>query len=71
VSSVKDSYIDAAAAMTNLDVAALHIQKIAGITEGDVAGISLNGEEWRMANKAARVRMIRSWLKNEAMYEKD
>ena len=71
VLSVKDSDIDAAAAMANLDLAALHIQKIAGITEGDVAGISLNQEKWRLADKAARVRMLRSWLKNEAVYEKD
>src|ERR1019366_4262963 len=62
VSSVKDSDIAAAAVIDNLDIAALHIQKIASITEGDVAGISLNGDEWRAADKSARVQMIRSWL---------
>ncbi|MCX7309924.1 MAG: hypothetical protein NTZ72_19080 [Afipia sp.] len=71
VSSVKDSDIAAAVIMDNLDRAALHIQKIAGITEGDVAGISLNEKEWRAADKSARVQMIRSWLKTEAVYEKD
>src|ERR1035437_10748486 len=71
VSSVKYSDIAAAAVIDNLDIAALHIQKIASITEGDVAGISLNGDEWRAAGKSARVQMIRSWLKNEAAYEKD
>jgi hypothetical protein len=57
--------------MDNLDRAALHIQKIAGITEGDIAGISLNEERWRTANKSARIQMIQSWLKAEAVYEKD
>jgi hypothetical protein len=71
VSSVKDSDIAAAAVIDNLDIAALHIQKIASITEGDVAGISLNEDEWRTADKSAHVQMIRSWLKNEAAYEKD
>jgi hypothetical protein len=71
VSSVKDSDIAAAATMDNLDQAALHIQKIASITEGDVAGISLNEERWRTADKSARVQMIQSWLKTEAIYEKD
>ena len=71
VSSVKDSDIAAAAIMDNLDRAALHIQKIAGITEGDIAGISLNDERWRTANKSARIQMIQSWLKAEAVYEKD
>jgi hypothetical protein len=55
VSSVKDSDIAAAAIMDKLDRAALHIQKIAGITEGDIAGISLNEERWRTANKSARI----------------
>ncbi len=71
VSSVKDSDIGVAATMDSLDRAALHIQKIAGITEGDVAGISLNGETWRTADKSARIQMIQSWLKTEAAYEKD
>jgi len=57
--------------MDNLDRAALHIQKIAGITEGDIAGISLNEERWRTADKSVRVQMIKSWLKNETIYEKD
>ena len=71
VSSVKDSDIATAATMDNLDRAALHIQKIAGITEGDIAGISLNEERWRTADKSVRVQMIKSWLKNETIYEKD
>jgi hypothetical protein len=50
VSSVKDSDIAAAATMDNLDRAALHIQKIAGITEGDIAGISLNGSPCGRSN---------------------
>ncbi len=41
VSSIKDPDIHAAAAMSSLDAAALHLQKVAGITEGDVAGIWL------------------------------
>lgn len=71
VSSVKDSDVATAAAMDDLDGAALHIQKIAGISTGDVAGISLNEKDWRSADKSTRIQMIRSWLKNEAVYEKD
>jgi len=71
VSSIKDNDIDSAAAIDNLDRAAHYIQKIAGITEGDVAGISLNEKEWHAADKPSRIQMIRSWLKTEAIYEKD
>ena len=71
VSSVKNSDIAAAAIIDNLDRAALHIQKIAGIEEGDIAGISLNEETWRTADTSARVQMILSWLKAESAYEKD
>ena len=71
VSSVKDSDIAAAATIDSLDNAALHIQKIAGITEGDVAGISLNEKSWGAADKSTRVQMIQSWLKAEALYERD
>jgi hypothetical protein len=42
VASVKDSDIEKAAAMDDLDNAAKHIQDIAGITTGDVAGQCLN-----------------------------
>jgi hypothetical protein len=56
---------------SSLDAAALHLQKVAGITEGDVAGISLSEKEWTAADRPARVEMLRSWLANEVLYEKD
>jgi hypothetical protein len=71
VSSIKEPDIAAAAAMGSLDAAALHLQKLAGITEGDIAGISLSEKEWTAADETGRVKMLKAWLENEAVYEKD
>jgi hypothetical protein len=71
VSAIKEHDITAAAAMGSLDTAALHLQKIAGITEGDVAGISLSEKEWTAAAAPGRVEMLKAWLANEVLYEKD
>jgi hypothetical protein len=71
VSAIKDSDVEAASAMASLDSAALHLQKIAGITDGDVAGVSLSEKEWLAADRAARAEMLRAWLENEILYEKD
>jgi hypothetical protein len=71
VSAIKDTDITAAAAMGSLDAAALHLQTLAGITDGDVAGVSLSEKEWLAADRAARAEMLRAWLENEILYEKD
>lgn len=68
LAAIKDTNINAAAAMDNLDAAAKHLQDIAGITTGDVAGICLNEKSWTAADRHNRVQMLKSWLKTEANY---
>ena len=46
VAAIKDSDIEAAAHMEDLDRAAKLLQAIAGITTGDVAGVCLNPKDW-------------------------
>ena len=47
VASIKDSDIEKAAEMDDVDGAAKHLQDIAGITTGDVAGQCLDEKRWR------------------------
>ena len=69
VALVKDSHIEEAAAMDNLDRAAKHIQDIAGITTGDVAGQCLDEKQWMHADHQERLKLLRGWLKTEEIYE--
>ena len=69
VTSVRDTHLEEAAAMDNLDTAAKHIQDIAGITTGDVAGQCLNEKRWTQADHRERIKILRDWLKTETLYE--
>jgi len=69
VASAKESDIELAAAMDNVDRAAKYLQDIAGITTGDVASHYLNEERWAGANRTVRIRLLQEWLKAEILYE--
>ncbi len=69
VASVEQNDIEHAAGMNNVDRAAKYLQDIAGITTGDVASHYLNEEKWASANRTARIRLLREWLKAEVLYE--
>jgi hypothetical protein len=69
VAAIKDSDIEAAAHMDDLDRAAKLLQDIAGITTGDVAGVCLNPKDWEEADTEERLKLLRAWLKTEEAYE--
>jgi len=69
VVAIKDSDVENAASMDDLDDAARHLQDIAGITTGDVAGQCLNEDAWRNNDHRGRVRLLKDWLKTEVLYE--
>jgi hypothetical protein len=68
VASIKDNDIEEAAAMDSLDQAAKHLQDIAGITTGDVAGQCLNEQRWN-TDTLGRVKLLQEWLRAETLYE--
>jgi Na+/H+-dicarboxylate symporter len=69
LSKITDDAIAAAAAMDDLDRAALHLQTIAGITDGGIAAMCLDEDLWARADAYERIEMLREWLKVEASYE--
>jgi len=69
VASIKDSDIEQAAAMEDVDQAAKHLQDIAGITTGDVASHYLNEKKWSSADRWGRVKLLQEWLRAEVVYE--
>jgi len=69
VAAITDSEVEKAATMDDLDDAARHLQDIAGITTGDVAGQCLNEKAWRDNDHQGRVRILKDWLKTEVLYE--
>ena len=71
VDAITVTDIERAAAMDDLDHAAKHLQDIAGITTGDVAGVCLNPKDWEAAGTAERINLLQAWLKTEAAYEKN
>lgn len=63
--------IRAAAYMPDLDEAVGALQYIAGIADGDVAGVALANltyADWRDAGIATRESWLRDWLRIEAAY---
>lgn len=66
--TIQDADIEHAATLDDLDAAALHLQKIAGITDGGIAGTCLNVEKWATAGPD-RVGMLSRWLQVESNME--
>ena len=68
--AIRESDIATALGMDDLDAACAHLQGIAGITDGGVAGqvFSDVNFDWRTADRAARERMVRAWLRAERAY---
>lgn len=69
---VTAAHITSAASMRNVDAAALFIQEIASIKDGDIAGVLLpRPEEWTALDSHEREACIELWLMAEAAYGDD
>lgn len=68
IDAVAGSDIAHAASMKDLDAACRHLQDIAGITDGGMAGIYFSGrlgEQWPSLPYAERAEHLRAWLQSE------
>jgi len=63
--NIKESHIATAITTDDLDAALAPLQRLAGITEGDVAGVEFSGFDWKAATPSERYWRIRHWLAAE------
>jgi hypothetical protein len=70
VANITWGEIRVASEMADVDLAAKHLQDIAGITAGDLAGQLLPIERWRWFTPATRIRHLMAWLQAEEAHEK-
>ena len=70
VDAITDADIKTAVAMADLDAACLHLQNIAHVDDGGIAGMVFSDTEfdWATADAAERERMIRQWIATERAY---
>ena len=71
IEKIKDSDIEAAARIADVDAALLPLMRTAGIATGDVAAQAFSGFDWTAADRMARVHQVRKWLKLEITYAPD
>lgn len=71
VEAVKDSDIEAAALIDDLDAAVLSLMEIAGIDDGGVAAHCFSGFEWETADAHERVTQLHHWLRTERRYAEE
>lgn len=70
--AIKYNDVFAAAEMDDLDAACGHLQTIAGITDGGVAGLHFSGGEdkpWTSKDKGERVSALMGWLETEQQFQ--
>jgi len=65
VACVKDSDVEAAALVDDLDAALLPLMNIANVSDGGVASMVFSGFDWSAATTDQRVRQLHHWLKTE------
>jgi hypothetical protein len=68
IEKIKESDIEAAARVANVDAALLPLMRAAGISTGDVAAQAFSGFDWAAADTVARIQQINAWLKLEKIY---
>lgn len=76
LSAIKDGDIEAAVLMDDVDAAALHLQTIAGITDGGICSLYLDPEMWAERDESTqtidysgREHAIKQWLEHERAYD--
>jgi hypothetical protein len=68
--NIRESDIQTAVSMADLDVACAYLQDIADIEDGGIAALAFSDAnfDWTAANRGERESAIRAWLKLEAFH---
>jgi hypothetical protein len=68
--NIRESDIQTAVSMADLDAACAYLQDIADIEDGGIAALPLSDVnfDWSAANRGERESAIRAWLKLEAIH---
>jgi hypothetical protein len=71
IDAIRPFDIVKAVTIDDCDAALLHLQVIAGIDAGDVAGQVFAGFDWKSSSYAMRCDKIAEWLKAERVYTQE